>query len=413
MSMYCQETENIENKKEDPLVTVVLPVYNRENTILRAINSVLEQTYTNIEIIVVDDCSTDATIDRIKSCQDNRVELLCLSKNKGANFARNRGIEKARGSFIAFQDSDDEWLPEKLAKQISFMIENNIEASFCPYILHQGQERQIIPCDYLEKDYYGDNLICRLKKGNVVGTPTLILRKEIFSQIGMFDEQMRRLQDYELVIRLVQKYELGFINMPLVNAYRMEQSIISDRDALLDAHIKLLEKHIDFMELDYIINEYIDNSTFLTDGTLNWQEFNKIIEAVRKSRCPELENKCYQLAMEYLNKQIFLIKEMLKEWYVFFNKNLEDGEFAIYGAGVYGHKVYCELKNKNHLPRFFLVTKQGETKEIDGIPVLSLDEHINKDMPIIIAVSWDKQKELINNLLNRDIYKFCVYPFCL
>ncbi len=413
MSIYCQERKKFEGEKQYPLVSVVIPVYNRENTILRAINSVLRQTYTNIEIIVVDDCSTDSTIDRIKSCEDDRLKLLCLSENRGANYARNRGIEKAKGDFIAFQDSDDEWFPEKLDIQIDYMYEKNIKASFCPYILRQGHKSQIIPCDFPGDESYEDNLIHRLKKGNVVGTPTLVFEKEIISQIGMFDEQMRRLQDYELVIRLVQKYKLGFIDQPLVYAYRMEQSIISDQDALLDAHTRLIEKHIDFIDLKYIIDEFIDNSTFLVNGELNWQEFNKIIESVRKSSCPEYENKCYQLAMEYFNKQTLLIKDMLKEWYTFFNESLKDSEYAIYGAGVYGHKVYHEMKKENCYPKVFLVSKQGEEKEIEGIPVVSLDEYTYVNIPIIIAVSWNKQKELIANLLNRGIYQFCIYPFCL
>lgn len=96
------------------MVSVIIPSYNRENTIVRAVNSVLNQTYKDIEVIVVDDCSKDRTLELLSSIKDERLKFFKLEKNSGACVARNFGIEKANGEFIAFQDSDDEWLPEKL-----------------------------------------------------------------------------------------------------------------------------------------------------------------------------------------------------------------------------------------------------------------------------------------------------------
>ncbi|GFI46430.1 UDP-Glc:alpha-D-GlcNAc-diphosphoundecaprenol beta-1,3-glucosyltransferase WfgD [Lachnospiraceae bacterium] len=395
-----------------PLVTVVIPSYNREGTILRALNSVLEQTYTNIEVIVVDDCSTDGTVNAVEGCKDSRVQLLCLPFNHGANYARNRGIEKAKGEFIAFQDSDDEWMEDKLDKQISYMLEQNINASFCPYILYQGQKCQIVPSDYQSKDFQDVNIVHRLKKNSVVGTPTLVIKKEIVSQIGMFDEQMKRLQEYEFVIRLVKKYRLGFIDEPLVKAYRVGDNISSDNNALLDAYNKLIEKHSDFLELKSIINQYLNKSKFLENVILNWKDLDATISAIRNSQYPEAEIKCYQIIVEYLHRQCSLMKEMLKEWYSFYYENIKDGAYAIYGAGVYGHIVYEEMKSKNCIPRYFLVSEKGESQEIEGIQVLPLALHIDKDLPIIVAVSWERQKELIKKLIDKDIYKFCVYPFC-
>lgn len=107
---------------EKVLVSVVIPVYNRADTIKRAVESVLEQTYKNVEIIIIDDGSTDGTIDQLKELEQMESSIRVFKQDhKGANAARNLGIEKARGGFIAFQDSDDEWLPSKLEKQICYI----------------------------------------------------------------------------------------------------------------------------------------------------------------------------------------------------------------------------------------------------------------------------------------------------
>lgn len=394
-----------------PMVTVVIPVYNRENTILRAINSVLQQTYKNIEVVVVDDGSTDATASIVKRCQDSRVHLICLPCNRGTNYARNRGIEKAKGEFIAFQDSDDEWLNDKLDRQMNYMQKKDIEASFSPYILYQGQQKSILPEDYQSEEMYEHSIAQRLKKGNVVGTPTLLVKKEVVFQIGMFNENMKRLQDYEFVIRLVKRFKLGYINQPLVKAYRMTQSISTDNEALIDAYANLIEMHADFVDLESILDILLVNHTFFEEGVINWKAFDRIIDSIKKSKYPEAEGQCYQRVMEYLYERYFPMKQMLMRWYDFFNCSIQTGKYAIYGAGAYGRKAFQEMKNRNCIPKYFLVTEQGAQQEIEGIPILPLSEHNDNHMPIIIAVSWKIQNELIENLLEKNIYNFCVYPF--
>lgn len=96
------------------MISVIIPVYNRENTIRRSVLSVLNQSVSNIEVLVVDDCSNDNTINILKKLKDSRLKIIELEKNRGANFARNIGIDLAIGDYISFQDSDDFWLPTKL-----------------------------------------------------------------------------------------------------------------------------------------------------------------------------------------------------------------------------------------------------------------------------------------------------------
>ena len=104
--------------QNEPLVSVIIPTYNRGRLILDSINSVLNQTYKNIELIVVDDCSTDNTEEILKSINDSRIKYVKLEKNSGACIARNKGIELSTGEFIAFNDSDDLWITTKLEKQL-------------------------------------------------------------------------------------------------------------------------------------------------------------------------------------------------------------------------------------------------------------------------------------------------------
>lgn len=104
-----------------PLISVVIPTYNRERTVLSCVRDVLQQTYDNIEVLVVDDCSTDATLAALEAIEDPRLRILRMARNGGGGAARNLGIDEARGTFIAFLDSDDGWLPDKLDKQYAVL----------------------------------------------------------------------------------------------------------------------------------------------------------------------------------------------------------------------------------------------------------------------------------------------------
>ena len=119
----------------DELVSIIMPSYNTAKFISETIDSVLTQTYTNWELIIVDDCSTDNTDEVVKSfLSDDRIKYIKNEKNSGAAFSRNRALREAKGKWIAFLDSDDLWLPEKLEKQISFMKKNDYHFSYTNYI---------------------------------------------------------------------------------------------------------------------------------------------------------------------------------------------------------------------------------------------------------------------------------------
>lgn len=226
------------------MVTVIIPTYNRANTIKRAIESVQNQTYSNLEIIIVDDNSSDNTKHIIDSINDSRIKYIKQCKNLGGAAARNVGIKNAKGSCIAFQDSDDEWLPNKLQKQLEFMESENADVVCCSYWRYMDKEKSIIPKYKIEQNI---NLYEKLFRENFIGTPTIIGKKQCFNS-EMFDESMPRFQDWELMLRMTKRYKVAFLNEPLVNAYVQDTSITRNSKNGILAFQKIIEKNMGFFE---------------------------------------------------------------------------------------------------------------------------------------------------------------------
>lgn len=219
------------------MVSVIIPSYNREKTIKRAVESVLNQTYSDLEVIVVDDCSTDNTLEVLKSIDDSRLKTYKLDKNSGACVARNYGIEKAKGEYVAFHDSDDEWFADKLEKQLKAFADKSVDLVFCPFNKVGDNETKIHPV-LPEGKVSRSTLLGR----SCVSTQTLIGKKVCFENIK-FDPLMPRLQDYDIVIRLSEKYSIYFVNEPLVNMYVQGDSISKNKTKLLNAETRILSKY--------------------------------------------------------------------------------------------------------------------------------------------------------------------------
>lgn len=205
------------------LVSVVIPVYNREKTIVRAVKSVLNQTYKNIEVIIVDDCSSDNSRVVIENAfsENNNVRYICLEKNSGACVARNRGVQLSKGKYVAFLDSDDAFLPNKIEKQISFLCETNAQLCATDYIRYRkdGSEETVKTKPGSQEEVYNELLYC-----NFITTGTLLGYKECFVDVP-FDESLPRYQDWDLVLRLSQKYTFCFLEENTLLQYFQPVSI--------------------------------------------------------------------------------------------------------------------------------------------------------------------------------------------
>lgn len=248
-----------------PIISVVLPVYNRQDLVRRAIDSVLAQTMTDFELLVIDDCSTDATAAVVEEyCSDPRVRLQCNTTNLGPAGARNRGIELARGRYIAFQDSDDRWFPEKLARQIEMLDRNpGVQACYCGALYYAQGQCYYIPSEGTldaESMASGD-LSDAVLNSNPITPQALLVERTVFDEVGGFDTTLRINEDWELAIRMAQKARFAFLPEPLVVIYRTTNSVSSDlvaniavRKWLLTEYAALFEKHPESRALqNYII----------------------------------------------------------------------------------------------------------------------------------------------------------------
>ena len=199
------------------LVSVVIPTYNRKAVLENAIKSVLDQTYKNIEIIVVDDASTDNSEDVVKAFQDSRIRYIRLEKNGGPSKARNVGIIEAKGKLIAFQDSDDFWYENKLDEEMQEMQKDeNCQMVFCKYKCNSGSDR-VVPIDDDFSLMPGkEGFLKILLGGNKIGTPTVLAKKDILLKAGMFNESLYTLEDWELFLRIAEIGTIRFVKKVLV-----------------------------------------------------------------------------------------------------------------------------------------------------------------------------------------------------
>jgi len=191
----------------DPLVSVVIPVYNSEDSIARAVRSVLGQTVRNIEILVVDDGSTDGTLAALTQLADNRISVLHCDKNTGAAAARNRGISAAMGEFVAFLDSDDYWSTDKLERQLAGFATSpaNVHVICSSFnALHTTSGRVVERSLVNGRDWRQQMLdVCAVAPGS-----TLLARRRIFSEIGLQETSLRQFEDWDWLLRYLEKYPL-------------------------------------------------------------------------------------------------------------------------------------------------------------------------------------------------------------
>ena len=239
-------------------VSVIIPTYNRATSIGASIQSVLDQTWQDFEIIIVDDGSTDNTRQVIEEFKDDRIRYICLEKNGGASHARNIGIGQAGSEFIAFLDSDDEWMPEKLEKQMQVMLQasDKVGLVYCRMRGSRGNEEPIIcPELSLKKEGLAGNLLRNLVRSNVIGTPAMLVRKKCLEQTGGFDEGLRCLEDWELVLRIAERWEIAFVDDILVEVHFSQGSVSGNSKGYVETRCYLIAKYWELMSQEGVLNK--------------------------------------------------------------------------------------------------------------------------------------------------------------
>lgn len=219
--------------KNKMLVSAIITTHNRLHLLKEAINSVRNQTYSNIEILVVDDASTDGTKEYCEKLSDVRYLYISPSESLGANHARNVGIENSNGYYVAFLDDDDLWLPTKIEKQVEAM-QMHPECDLCicgykeEYVNDENSTITSIP-------YSGEVEIINISRKSLYSyyalTCEMLIRKELFTITGMFDEELQAAQEAELTIRISQVAPICRINEPLFiyRFYKNDKDRISNR----------------------------------------------------------------------------------------------------------------------------------------------------------------------------------------
>jgi glycosyltransferase involved in cell wall biosynthesis len=220
-----------------PKVSVIIPTHNRAEFLRSAITSVLNQTFQNFEIVVIDDASKDHTREVVANFNDTRIKFVHNQVSKGDAGARNTGIMNSNCEYIAFLDDDDEWLPEKLKIQTCLLDDSAPEVGgVCTacFIIKGLSKRTL----YISISESND-----LSKGNFITTSSILLRRECFEKCGLFDESMPTSSDYDMWIRMSKKYSFVIIKTPLVRYYTNENSLTFNYEKMIKGREILFERY--------------------------------------------------------------------------------------------------------------------------------------------------------------------------
>ncbi len=226
------------------MVSVVIPTHDREHLVGRAIESVLAQSYSDWECIVVDDASVDCTERVVRGFDDPRIQYLRRDEQGGGAAARNTGIRQARGRYVAFLDSDDEWLPHKLERQIDALGRSDLPDVALVYtgstVVHGGYPSATRPATHR-----GDVYETALRRNIIAETSRVMVAREALLEVGGFDERLPASQDFELWIRIAARYPVECVPEALVRIHRSdrERRITSDSSAVSRARDLVFTKH--------------------------------------------------------------------------------------------------------------------------------------------------------------------------
>lgn len=248
-------------------VSIILPTYNRAHCIKKAVESVLRQTYSQWELLVVDDGSTDDTeaIVAAYAASDHRVRYYRQLSNKGVSAARNEGIRQTRYDYIAFQDSDDVWHADKLEKQMRVFSENpDVGLVYCAI---QGTRQDgtpvRIPDDAMERQILSGNLYKLLLQGNVIDAPSVVMQRKCLEQCGGFDETLSCLEDWELFLRISKVYKIGYVDETLVDSDFHNEGVSSHAGGYFQARCRMIVMHRAAL-LEYDLFNRVVERMFLT-----------------------------------------------------------------------------------------------------------------------------------------------------
>lgn len=272
---------------QNEFVSIIIPTYQRARSIMDSVNSILNQTYSNFELLIIDDGSTDNTKELIESINDKRIKYHQTPSNMGAAAARNYGLKLAEYDYIAFHDSDDTWHPNKLEKQMQLIQENpNYGMVYCKMELINLDRKanatsipSFMPKNETDVTILQGNIFNKLLKENFIGIPTILIKKECFDEIGLLDDSYKALEDWELMLRIAQSYEIGYINEPLYTYYINNSDCISGNiGAYFEARLKLVQKYKNEMIETGTLNSILEDILMKANAVGTLESVGKLME---------------------------------------------------------------------------------------------------------------------------------------
>ena len=266
--------QKVMENKSFGLVSIVMPLYNCEQYIAKSIESVINQTYQDWELLIVDDCSTDKSVEVVKSFGDKRIKLLSNERNCGGALSRNYALREAKGKWIAFLDSDDIWLPNKLEEQLSFMVENDYSFTYTDYqICIDGKFEKYIRTAPEYVDFK------RIKRYCYFFTSTVLYDAEKIGIIQIGD--IKKNNDYAMWLKTL-KNNTAYRYPKLLSYYVKHQNSVSSGNKL-----KLIKWHFRLFKDECGYNGF--QSTVLTIGNLWYGFWKKIIyrTRIKEKKCDD------------------------------------------------------------------------------------------------------------------------------
>lgn len=373
---------------KEPLVSVVMAAYNHEKYVTDAINSVLNQTYKNIEVIVEDDCSTDATAEKIKAIKDKRLKKIYSKENKGAVATMNHLISLCSGEYVAIIGSDDIWYPNKLEIEMQQFVNDKIGAVFSlADIIDENGEKYENDVDFSSDVFRSGNMSRgkRVRKffeiGNHLCHPSSIISKKVMDEIGPYNEVYRQLHDFDYWVRLISKYDIIVVNDKLLGYRRfksktnLSNSSFASNVRVMNEHYSIIKKLFNSISDDDFIDGFSD---LFIDGKSSTKDelFCEKFLILKNINSFGVNNKQLALDMLFDCKNTQKIIELLEKKYSYsLNKFYEEtGE-------------PCEV-----YPFSIVLETNKETKK-------SLE-----DLPVVIETMHNLQHEL-DNVYNSKSWK--------
>lgn len=315
-----------------PTLTVFTPVYNCQEYIQETIDSVLNQTFTDFEYLIVDDCSTDNTVELIEQYSDPRIRLIKNETNKGISYNRNIGIEESKGIYLAMLDGDDIALPTRLEKQVLFLERNNDFGIVGTGVINMDSKGIALEDD-IQFNIPDEQIPSRMLFNNYVYTSSVMLRKAFIGELR-FSLDYIVAEDYELWIQLIRKCNIGHVREKLIK-YRIHDSSISNqkKQLMTDTEVSIINKQL--KELNCSLNE----NEFKTFYALSKEEFEAYFDKFHEidnliSKLNTANNKTLIFDKKHFRKllyrywRIFFV-DIKKYKPGYFFSSLENGMFSL------------------------------------------------------------------------------------